>query len=285
MLMKKIIILIVLYCSICISSYGQCPTSIEEFNLSDLDFIFAGTPNCADVPQPATVFIEGIAYSFCCCFSNELGGTSAISQYSKSVPAPHPLAPYTIDFNGQSCTYASGGVLPTTFSSITATDTEVAIKITWETETEINGDIFEVQRALNSPEKFISLATVSASGNNRSSAPYSYMDEDMLMGALYYRIKAVDLNGIETYSSVAVIQKNETLDFKLQSNLVRDELSWNIPSETIHTLTVYDTQGNIIHQDRPQSQSLEIETLSNGLYFLKASGTFGESKTIKFIKN
>ena len=286
MLMKKIIILIVLYCSICISSYGQCPTSIQEFiNPSDLDFIFAGTPNCADVPQPATVIIEGITYSFCCCFSNELGGTSAISVYGKSVPTPHPVAPYTIDFGGQVCEYQSGGVLPITFSSISVSSSDRIIEVKWETETEVHGDYFEIQRSIGSPDDFTALATVQSQGNTRSISPYVYQDFLEITGTVYYRIKAVDLNGVSTFSSIAALQMDKHATFNISSNLVSNELSWNLPVEYIDELVIYNIRGDIMYNVHPESQSIPIDFLENGMYFIKSRGTFGESKTIKFIKN
>jgi hypothetical protein len=91
------------------------------------------------------------------------------------------------------------GVLPVLFTKFDAACTNNGALVKWSTGSEFNSDYFELQRSTNG-NNWTSVATIKAAGN--SSTTHTYQQLDLNGGAVYYRIKQVDLDGHPVYTSI-----------------------------------------------------------------------------------
>jgi hypothetical protein len=99
---------------------------------------------------------------------------------------------------------ATLGSVPVTMSSFIVNCTnQNNVLVQWKTEQEINTSYFEVQRSTDG-FTWNSIATINAKGNTSSTSNYG-INDIAADGKNYYRIKMVDFNGAENYSSISTI--------------------------------------------------------------------------------
>ncbi len=88
--------------------------------------------------------------------------------------------------------------LPVQLVSFTATVVNGnSVRLDWRTISEVNNYGFEVQRAMNAPTGFVTLPGSFVPGHGTTNEPqvYTYTDENVPYGRLYYRLKQIDLDG------------------------------------------------------------------------------------------
>ena len=100
-----------------------------------------------------------------------------------------------------------GGALPVTFINFDGTLRNGQAWLNWSTATEINNKGFEVEKSMDG-QTFNDLAFVDGHGNSSLVNNYSYIDNKVLSGYNYYRLKQIDIDGKLNYSSTI------RLDFK-----------------------------------------------------------------------
>jgi hypothetical protein len=95
-----------------------------------------------------------------------------------------------------------------TLQYFTAKSNTEGILVEWKTMEENSTVKFELERSAESPDNFIYLATLNATGNNSF---YSYQDNsvDLRTTSVYkYRLKCIDGNGNSSYTqSISVIHE------------------------------------------------------------------------------
>ncbi len=74
--------------------------------------------------------------------------------------------------------------------------------LNWETASEQNSSYFEVERSVNGDNFNTVVSKVRAAGKSSSSLKYQSYDLKPVVGANYYRLKMVDLEGKTAYSAV-----------------------------------------------------------------------------------
>ncbi|HVU56326.1 MAG TPA: T9SS type A sorting domain-containing protein [Puia sp.] len=94
--------------------------------------------------------------------------------------------------------------LPVSLLTFTATGVDSRSLLSWSTAQEQNTDHFDIERSVDGVS-FSSIGAVQAAGNSSLVKEYSYIDASPVMGADYYRLKMVDLDGNFTYSKIAVV--------------------------------------------------------------------------------
>jgi len=149
--------------------------------------------------------------------------------------------------------------------------------ITWETATEENNAYFELEKSQDGVS-FKSLAKISSQslrGNSEKPLKYNYSD---VACDAYYRLKQVDHNGELKYYNTIYIENNKTSDYAMvHPNPAKDKLtiSYNAKTITRVNVSLLDVSGREVknetlmfdHENR--EASLNIETLQNGLYFIR----------------
>jgi len=101
--------------------------------------------------------------------------------------------------------------LPVDFIDISATRIEDGVLVKWSTASELNNEMFIVQRS-NDAKNFENVGKIAGAGNSISSLDYSYLDNPMKidLGTIYYRIYQVDYDGRSDYSRVVSVKQVET---------------------------------------------------------------------------
>ncbi len=101
------------------------------------------------------------------------------------------------------CKYTLAGVnvlaLPVELSSFTASVENRNVELNWSTASEAGNAYFSIERS-DADGTFSEIARVSGSYYSSEESQYKYLDNDLLPGVYYYRLKQVDFDGKETYS-------------------------------------------------------------------------------------
>ena len=95
----------------------------------------------------------------------------------------------------------SCGPLPVKLSSFTGRYSNGIATLDWQTSQELNSDYFELFRSYDAIE-FVSVAKIASAGFSNIIKNYNYNDRIGGANNVYYRLKQVDINGKETFSSI-----------------------------------------------------------------------------------
>lgn len=180
--------------------------------------------------------------------------------------------------------------LPVEYISFTGKVLEPGINLLeWQTATETNSDHFVVQR-LVTEDQYRDLGVVPAAGNSSTVRKYEFIDNKAPEGYAYYRLKQVDCDGKEYYSSTIMVGGiSGTVDLtNIYPNPVENELFLTIQSDgTPFNLYIIDPQGHQTLLDKVSSYQgqmrlkYDVSHLTSGTYTLQA---INEKGAILFTK-
>lgn len=144
---------------------------------------------------------------------------------------------------------ATAATLPVELIRFEARIEESAIRLEWETASEINNSHFEVQRSLDS-ENWVVLDRIQGYGNSNEVRSYSYADaKSVLSGLVYYRLRQLDFDGTEDYSRILVIEleasRSQFSDLIIYPNPARDAITISGLSGSCK-VTILDLAGQVI---------------------------------------
>jgi hypothetical protein len=170
------------------------------------------------------------------------------------------------------------------------------VNINWKTEGEINSAYFEAQRSYNGID-FEPAGRVNSAVPNGGNAGYSIIDNRYSSNSstIYYRIKAVDINGNITYSSIVTVRVNKEIAVSTWPNPFVNTVSFNYDANnaSVLTINISDAGGRKVKtQSSPVSKGLNTLTVSGlkdiqpGNYFIEitdqAAGRKHTSMLVKF---
>lgn len=97
--------------------------------------------------------------------------------------------------------------LPVELVSFTASYKNLAVMLSWKTETEVNNYGFNLEKRVNDGE-WDSIAFIEGHGNSNSPKEYSYNDKDLFAGGskFQYRLKQIDNGGSFEYSDFVEVE-------------------------------------------------------------------------------
>ncbi len=154
---------------------------------------------------------------------------------------------------------------------------------------------YSLERSYNSSSGFTEIAHISASENTKriSQNNYNYLLPQATIEETtrnYYRIKAVDKDGVVAYSDVIADQQTNQLinqsTIQLYPNPVKDVLHVSGLSASSNTsLSILNAQGNVLTSENVNADSydLNVSQLKLGTYYLRIA-TDGKVNTQKFFK-
>jgi Secretion system C-terminal sorting domain len=193
--------------------------------------------------------------------------------------------PWSID---NAKTFNVGGVVPNTWSFITAKLQAAQILVTWGTEQEVNSLKFDVERSVNGIQ-FNKIGEQQAAGNSSTLKTYSFVDTKPETGFNYYRVKQIDVDGSVHYSAIVKVLHTQNIkEAFIAPNPVVDVVNLVEPIATnINTLEVYDSKGTLVLRkvvnSAVQLYSLPVTNLPTGKYVLKIN--YGKrTKSLVFVK-
>ena len=171
-------------------------------------------------------------------------------------------------------------VLPVTWLEVEAIWQEKDALVSWTTASEINNSHFEIERSFNGTD-FETVGIVAAAEANAQLNTYTFTDLTIYMATkdfVYYRIKQIDNNGNHSYSSTAVLEKENFFTVLTWPNPFENEISISIDKNYNELeLELIDITGASILQRSYSSSEKKTLTIANlnhlshGVYYLRIS--------------
>lgn len=208
-----------------------------------------------------------------------------------NLPADAVVTSTATDSTGSTSEFSAcilPNVLPLHLLAFTAASGGNAITLNWTTADEQNTKYFAVERSADG-SNFDVLGQVQATGNASQEKNYTFIDGLPLLGANFYRLRMVDLDGRFTYSKIVVANNNARTDLVfLFPNPASKELSLRLSGSGLFTIRVVSADGRILHKKTFQSSgnmstSLDVSGLSKGVYILMVENG-GQTRYERFLK-
>lgn len=135
--------------------------------------------------------------------------------------------------------------------------------IYWKTITEVNTFKFELERS-SDMLNFIKVYETPAAGNSSSLRFYSFADDQIMMGTVYYRLKIIDLNGEISYSNPRAISRYQNIDgpFVAGNQFILNGCIEN------NQLRIFDLSGKLIEQKVNLTDNYSLSHLQSGVYLI-----------------
>lgn len=167
-------------------------------------------------------------------------------------------------------TYACTTPLPVELSSFKTEVDQDKVVVNWTTMSEFNNKRFEVEKSLDGIN-FVSIAVINGKGTSNTRNEYSYLDQSITEGLIYYRLKQNDLNGSFVYSDISSVNfnKNELVfypnpatDFLILKNVA--------PGSAV---IIRNLLGEIVYSEK-DTQIISLTEFSNGTYLVESGNYF-----------
>ena len=204
---------------------------------------------------------DGMAYHFAGAIEIETGDNPQVWTWSLGTGMQKAVIPFT--------------VLPVEYlSPFSARLSQGVVHLDWETAEEVDADYFIIEKSPNATD-WSELAVVSA--QNRP-AHYTRIDTNPFAPVTYYRLKQVDLDGRFEYSGIASVQVSPlTGKTNIYPNPAKSFLKIQT-NQKVESLKLINTLGQVVRFiDSPISNTLSLEGIQQGMYFLKVRTTYGNS--------
>jgi hypothetical protein len=172
--------------------------------------------------------------------------------------------------------------LPVVLTTFAGQATPTGVTLTWETASESNTAYFVVERAEGASADFHVLGQVQSAGTSTQAHRYQFVDATP-GGLRYYRLRQVDFDGQESFSSVIAVQAApRSIALDAYPSPATDIVTVAGPAGTV--VRVFDQLG---HQVRSveiaptQVQQLDVRSLPNGVYVVQNAATGERTKFVK----
>jgi len=162
-------------------------------------------------------------------------------------------------------------ILPVQWLYFHGKSIENRVKVEWGTAQEKDNEWFVIQRSKEA-KNWRDIGKIRGVGNSETPVHYEDWDVDPQIGPNYYRVKQVDFNGTESFTSVIRVDFIPGCEVHLYPNPVKNELF--IQSKNVKNMIVYmiDSKGSKI---TPASTilgdnkiSFDVSGYSPGIYLI-----------------
>lgn len=166
--------------------------------------------------------------------------------------------------------------LPVELLNFEATPSGEVVNLNWSTASEINNELFEVERSADG-ETWEKITEVPGSGNSRVIRHYSAVDNQPLSGANYYRLKQIDIDGAFEYSDVVMANIALPTEVQIVPNPVKGMAfaTFSAESSGQYTISIYNTAGQQVLSTQGMyvkgQNNVQVNThdLGAGMYIVK----------------
>jgi hypothetical protein len=175
--------------------------------------------------------------------------------------------------------------LPVVFSSFTATRKEQTAMLAWTTASERNNSGFTIERSSDGKE-FNAIGRIGTKADNGYSditLSYSFTDKAPASGMNYYRLAQEDKDGNRTFSTIRILDFNNTSSFYCYPNPAGEQLAveHQTDKQELLTLRLTDVVGRIVRQTETHTVKgfnktwIQLSGLAPGIYNLSISNKTG----------
>ncbi|HLI93537.1 MAG TPA: T9SS type A sorting domain-containing protein [Puia sp.] len=188
---------------------------------------------------------------------------------------------------------AEQNVTPSLLLSFTGSADGSCADLAWVTENETNSRWFVVERA-GADGGFDSIAVVMGI-NNGNTTNYSFSDENMLPGTNCYRLREVDMGGVQRFSKVIRLENGQSAADRmgLYPNPAVATINYTVTASASQEVLVqiYSLTGVMVSSSQQELQAgsnletVSINNLRAGNYVLKVSSQSGSFHFVQpFVK-
>ena len=203
-------------------------------------------------------------------------------------------------FNGEQDVYYSfitdSTIIPVEFVSFTISSNGKEVILNWSTATELNNQLFEVQRSFERNE-FATIGYVNGKGTTTERQDYVYMDIIAADGKYSYRLKQIDYLGRYGYSEIIEIELRAFNSYLLEQNYPNPfnpatTIGYGIKEKSSVKILILNSIGeevaSLVDAEKESGYHTVVfnaNNLPSGVYFyqLKA-GSFIEIKKMILLK-
>jgi hypothetical protein len=221
-----------------------------------------------------------------------IGGTGTSFTVSMAIPAmpANLITQYGVSIRGVNANPANEAslgslvlspviALSANLENFTANVKNQQVDLNWKTSNEINVQGFDVEKSVDG-KTFNKINTVKAL--NQSAATYASTDL-LLSGAAYYRLKMIDNDGKNTYSSVVKAIALSISTVKVYPNPAVNTLRLYVQDlNSTNEFTIFNSFGQPVLSSKLNhlTNDINISQLAIGSYFLQ----FNNGEVVKFNK-
>jgi len=190
----------------------------------------------------------------------------------------------------------SGPYLPVELTSFTATSNGKEVILNWSTATEINNQLFEVQRSFVGND-FATIGFVYGKGTTTERQDYYYSDKNLSNGKYFYRLKQIDYLGRYEYSDVLEVDYRTFKDYLLEQNYPNPfnpttTIGFGIKERSFVKVVILNNIGEevaVVVNEEMESGFHQVEfnavNLPSGVYFYQLiAGEFTSIKKMILLK-
>lgn len=174
--------------------------------------------------------------------------------------------------------------LPVEMIAFTAERQEQSVELSWSTASEYNNDRFVIERSVNL-EEWEKIGEVAGSGNTIEINNYTYTDQEVPDGVVYYRLQQIDYDGASAHSHVvSVMPADQHISIVPNPFTNAFDIMGGLPANT--NVIIHDVSGKLWHS---QTTTNTISTLTiqpdlpTGLYIITLQLGSSEER-LKIIK-
>jgi hypothetical protein len=195
---------------------------------------------------------------------------------------------------------SNGGIpVPVELVSFSAIQEGGRVYLNWQTATELNNSMFEVQRKTEDTD-WLTIGYIPGAGTTTEMQKYEYIDDCYGVPGgsnLIFRLKQIDFNGDFEYSDEISIEKLILKEYRLYQNYpnpfnASTSIKYSIPVESIVTLEILDVLGKrtalLVHESKNAGVYETVwnaADVSSGIYFIRIRvGSFTETKKMLLLK-
>ena len=170
------------------------------------------------------------------------------------------------------------------------------VQLEWTTATETNNFGFEVQKRYDNTS-YEKIGFVPGNGTTSNGIQYSFEDNDLFAGRIFYRLKQLDFNGEFEYSSEILVEVLILTDYQLFQNYPNPfnpstSIKYSVPVQSKIKITLYDIIGNEvstlfegIQPSGVHEINLTADNLPSGVYFVSMTAeNFNKAIKITLMK-
>ncbi|MGL4596667.1 MAG: T9SS type A sorting domain-containing protein [Bacteroidia bacterium] len=167
--------------------------------------------------------------------------------------------------------------LPIELVSFSAACEQDQVVLRWKTASEQNNQFFAVERSTDGMS-FTEIARVSGSGNSDSPIAYSWIDLHPASGYAYYRLRQIDFNGQDSYSTPVLLESSDcsgTIFHVTQTLFSESNLSIQFDHAANDVdVYVYDVAGRLLANASAlkNQQTIELTSVTGwptGVYLIR----------------
>jgi hypothetical protein len=171
--------------------------------------------------------------------------------------------------------------LPVEFISFTAEAGTSSVSLNWTTATEQNSAHFIVEKSKDGIH-FSSIGKVQAEGHSDAVKYYSFTDNSLESGVVYYRLVEYDRDGSSTISDLSSVNSGLSEAIKIIPNPSNGnfEVIINGADDGLFQLVIYNSLGDVVYNSSDQAgqagyiKNIQLPNQAPGIYFLHLqSGT------------